>query len=816
MAKTLHYDFKNYPTLDARRGPTLDITRATKATMVDADGYLRTVQSGEARFTGARRVENLCYQSEDFSTGWANVNCVDSVDGTIAPPSGITTVTKLAQATTTGIQQLSRQDSVFANGQSTTKSCYFRAGTASWVFLYTIGRNATDTSPIGIVWFDLANGLVGTEDSATGTITDAGNGWYRCSLSMDTPAWTSSIRQEFRIGLTHADGSQTSTLASGEYLHLAGAQLENVSGAWDSENLLLQSNSFDTTWTNLRSTETSGQSDPDGGANAWSLNSDGTAANTHYIQQAHTVPQAGRYLFSTYVKASNSTWCALQVFNYALSPSNPLVYYNLSTGAKGATDTAIDSGIEDAGGGWYRVWLSFDVLSNDLIGGVRIYVAEGNNDVIFDGNSTEELVIYKAQLERTKPTQTGPGTYTATTTAAVTNYSPSTYIPTTTAAVSSLSGSNDGLLVEEARTNICLQSEDILTTWSEINGASVANQAIAPDGTLSADKLIDNSASGTGAVFIFQSVTVATATVYTYSAYLKADQLNWAALQVVDFTTPVNSIAYFDLSAGVKGTIAAGIDDSGIEDVGNGWYRCWVSFTTDGTDTTGSVRVYPADANNDITVDLDGTSSIFVWGAQLEAGTLTTYISTVAASVTRNADTVSTTDVTWYNTASGSFYAKALRSNTDAANQGRVLCIESSSADYTLIGTFAGTEFDCNINRASTNIASLNAPGVLSDSTAIQAALGYAVNDFAWYVDGIQKELDSAGDPDTGVAVDTLHIGNLGYSIQQYWNGHIAEIAYYDERLDNDTLEDLSNGIFPPEGGSAAGIGLGFGKIGMR
>src|SRR5690606_28444125 len=47
-----------------------------------------------------------------------------------------------------------------------------------------------------------------------------------------------------------------------------------------------------------------------------------------------------------------------------------------------------------------------------------------------------------------------------------------------------------GLLVEEARTNLCLQSEDYATTWTPTNVTIGANETIAPDGTVTADKLI--------------------------------------------------------------------------------------------------------------------------------------------------------------------------------------------------------------------------------------------------------------------------------------------------------------------------------------
>ena len=51
-------DLKN--TLDLQAGvgkPTF--TRATTATVTDFEGLIKTVKSGEARFEGARRVENL-------------------------------------------------------------------------------------------------------------------------------------------------------------------------------------------------------------------------------------------------------------------------------------------------------------------------------------------------------------------------------------------------------------------------------------------------------------------------------------------------------------------------------------------------------------------------------------------------------------------------------------------------------------------------------------------------------------------------------------------------------------------------------------
>jgi hypothetical protein len=190
-----------------------------------------------------------------------------------------------------------------------------------------------------------------------------------------------------------------------------------------------------------------------------------------------------------------------------------------------------------------------------------------------------------------------------------------------------------------ARTNLLLQSEDFLTTWLETNAASVANQTVAPDGTLTADKLLDDSSTGIGIVRLRQTVTTEVNTAYTYSMYLKADQLSWALLQCSGMGLQTLHM-YANLSTGTVGSVSGDVDDSGVEDVGNGWYRCWIAFTSDAVDTSANYNVFPADIAGDINVDLDGTSSIFVWGAQLETGSAPTpYIPTTTAARTINTRT---------------------------------------------------------------------------------------------------------------------------------------------------------------------------------
>jgi len=205
---------------------------------------------------------------------------------------------------------------------------------------------------------------------------------------------------------------------------------------------------------------------------------------------------------------------------------------------------------------------------------------------------------------------------------------------------------NKGILLEsEARTNLLVESNDFTdASWTKI-GSTVTANAVGPDGEAnSAATLLDDSASGTGVLRVATNVTVATTAAYAFSAFVKADQLSWFFLQASGFTTPTSGGAYFDLSTGAVGSVNAGFTGY-IEDFGDGWYRCSIVFTTDATDTTGTLNIILADADGDPITDRDGTSSILIYGAQFEAVTAanpypSSYIPTAGATVTRAAETL--------------------------------------------------------------------------------------------------------------------------------------------------------------------------------
>lgn len=200
-------------------------TRATTATVTDFEGLVKTVKSGEARFQGARRVENLLTYSQDFTNAvWANFRSTDSADAETAP-DGTLTADKLIQGsgeTTTGGLQAT---GVSFDTASYTYSVYAKAAGYDGVIL----RKITGT-PSGIVAFDLASGVVSRETMTnTGTsITAVGDGWYRCSVTIAAVAASDSIS----IQVSNAAGDETGLTAGDGVngIYIWGAQLENVQG----------------------------------------------------------------------------------------------------------------------------------------------------------------------------------------------------------------------------------------------------------------------------------------------------------------------------------------------------------------------------------------------------------------------------------------------------------------------------------------------------------------------------------------------------------------------------------------------------------
>ena len=209
-----------------------------------------------------------------------------------------------------------------------------------------------------------------------------------------------------------------------------------------------------------------------------------------------------------------------------------------------------------------------------------------------------------------------------------------------------------GLLIEESRANLFTNSNNFSGTgWNASNVIINGTQVTSPDGTANATPLIENNSAGQHNV----NQVCTTTGQKTFTVYAKIAS-GTRYLRILDYnaTNGVQGESYFNLNAG---TVISG--PGLIQNAGNGFYRCSITTTTTVSST---YYISLATAVNTYNYTGDGTSGIYIWGAQLEAGAFpTSYIPTTSAALTRNADVATMTGTnfsSWYNAAQGTFEAE--------------------------------------------------------------------------------------------------------------------------------------------------------------
>jgi hypothetical protein len=353
-----------------------------------------------------------------------------------------------------------------------------------------------------------------------------------------------------------------------------------------------------------------------------------------------------------------------------------------------------------------------------------------------------------------------------------------------------VTGESLGLLIEESRTNLCLQSEDFSTSWTNTGTTEVTNTIISPDGSLTGDKLVETEAT-TGHFILGGNAAITSGTVYTLSCFVKAGERTFVQIAGASSSFASAVWATFNLTTGVVSFSGASTTAS-ITSVGNGWFRCVISGAATSTVTTSSLVISVLDSAASTRLPSytgDDYSGIYIWGAQLEAGAFpTSYIPTAASQVTRSADAASMTGTnfsSWYRIDEGTFYAEyAALFNTNR----EVLDLSDGTANNRVqVRTASGGQAQFAVAVGGTNQVNIAPSGYSTVGQAYKRAIALKVDDFSQVIDGVVTGTDSLG---SIPSVDRMAIGTTlatGGGV-----GHIRKIAYYPKRLANDQLQGIT------------------------
>jgi hypothetical protein len=334
-------------------------------------------------------------------------------------------------------------------------------------------------------------------------------------------------------------------------------------------------------------------------------------------------------------------------------------------------------------------------------------------------------------------------------------------------------GGCPSLLVEPAATNLLLRSEEFdNASWvaaiagTGVNPIITANAGVAPNGTSTADQIVFNSGGTTSGAqsFLTQTFTRIISTNYTSAIYLKGsvggEQLvlrhaGASSYLLITLTNEWQRISRTELAPlGTTGVLEIGIRQ-GLGGIGT----------------------------------INTTATIFAWGAQLEVGSVaTSYIPTVAATATRNADVISKTGVSGFiGQAQGTLYAEV-----DVMNlfTGRVLAIDTGTlANFINIIKESTSTFRVALRKNTGSIVNI-ITGAVGVAGINKVALSYADGDYKFYLNGSLAGTSSNSTDYPSGTLSRVVISNTDYGPL---NDRIRAAAIYPTRLSNAELAALTS-----------------------
>ena len=345
--------------------------------------------------------------------------------------------------------------------------------------------------------------------------------------------------------------------------------------------------------------------------------------------------------------------------------------------------------------------------------------------------------------------------------------------------------SEDGVfLLENAATNSITYSEDF-TQWT-IDGQSsiVSNSIISPDGTLNATKLIAGSTSAR------QAVTLSNLSSGNLAISVFAKKEGYSVLQFSDGRNP-NSFVNFDLNNGIVGS-SNGMNGD-ITSLGNDWYRCVATYNS--VLDMNLFRLSIAENLTDgrlVNFSGNGTSGIYVWGAQVEAGNLSSYIPTQGGIQTRVQETASGSgNSEVFNYSEGILYVEGSLINDDGTSNNITLGDNTFSNNrmMLLFSNGIANRITARFDSSGSDVT-LNADGY--DLTLNhKVVLKYKANDIAIWVDGF--EVNSGNSFSAPTLLNRIDFYNPFNSGQDNFYGKTKEISYYDTALTDLELETLTS-----------------------
>jgi hypothetical protein len=327
--------------------------------------------------------------------------------------------------------------------------------------------------------------------------------------------------------------------------------------------------------------------------------------------------------------------------------------------------------------------------------------------------------------------------------------------------------------------------------WTK-SGASVVSGFVSPSGDTSAFKLVEDSISSSKSIKT-SNFSVVNGQEYTISIFAKP---NGRFLQITPSVAFVQSYINYDLNNGTMDLSGSGSASGTITLLSSGYYRCTYTAAANASSTIASIfscLVNSISATRKPSYQGDGTSGIYIFGAQTEQGSYpTSYIPNygTSAGITRSAETANGAgDASTFNDSEGVLMMEisTLQSSGEdiyiSVNNGvsnRITLRNTSSLNNVVGQCVVG-----GVNQASMDYT-------LEDRTANnKVSIRYKLNDFSLWVNGFKVVTDNIGSVPTSLN-DLSYTNGSGVA---NWYGNTKQIQYFDSALNDSDLETLTSWV---------------------
>ena len=338
------------------------------------------------------------------------------------------------------------------------------------------------------------------------------------------------------------------------------------------------------------------------------------------------------------------------------------------------------------------------------------------------------------------------------------------------------------ILAEPQRTNLITYSEDFSNAiWTKSGSSVTPNATTSPDGTINADKLVEDTSTGGHQI---QSITSATnSTIYTTSVFVKYAGREW-----IRFTDAQSSNRiHFNTLTGVFGTISGTVIDYNKTALENGWYK--LSFTTTSVATAYTPRIALAEADNDVSYTGDGVSGVYIYGCSLELGSYaTSYIPTSGSTVTRNRDIFTRDGIgSLINSTEGVLFIEAVLLIDDDLAKCIVLSDGSSDNRVRIDFGYSSSRMQYTIYSSGALQCNIKIPYIGDSMDKI--AVKWKQDDFAVWINGVEVGTDSSGLAPIGL--NTIEFNSATFS--SFFYGKVKQLQVYDTALTDTQLAALTS-----------------------